>query len=110
MDKYPTPTLDRINELKKSDDWIAKGKDTVDPTSLDEKMWRFLLLGSLELIGSQLFEINKSLNAQKTVPLADNPKEDASQKVILPTLPVSPTIIKEEITPKSKKPSASKRK
>lgn len=103
MDKYPTPTLDKIAELKKTGDWIAKGGESIDPTSLDERMFRFLLLGSLELIGSQLFEINKKLSAPKSP--EPNP---AMVPVTFPITPVVEPIPNVTTVPKQQKKSTKK--
>lgn len=61
MDKFPTPTLDLIQKKKTTGEWKALDGESIDPTSLDEKMRSVLLLGTLELIGMQLFEINSKL-------------------------------------------------
>ena len=58
MDKFPTPTLDLIKKKKANGEWKAFDGESIDPTSLDDKMRDILLLGTLELVGMQLFELN----------------------------------------------------
>ena len=58
MKQFPTPTLDKIAQMKKAGTWPAKDGESIDPTSLDDKMRDILLLGTLELVGLQLFELN----------------------------------------------------
>lgn len=58
MKQFPTPTLDKIAQMKKAGTWPAKDGESIDPTSLDDKMRDILLLGTLELVGVQLFELN----------------------------------------------------
>lgn len=82
MDKFPTPTLDLIQNKKASGEWKALDGESIDPTSLDEKMRSILLLGTLELIGVQLFELNSKF---------PKPPESIKPEPVKPQQPVKST-------------------
>lgn len=87
MDKFPTPTLDLIQKKKINGEWKALDGESIDPTSLDDKMRDILLLGTLELIGSVLVEIQNSLKQQVK---KDIPPAKPTVEVSAPQKPISP--------------------
>lgn len=99
MKSFPTPTLDKIKQMQEAGTWPAAKGESIDPTSLDDKMRDVLLLASLENIGSMIFEDIQSRKPPKPVtpiieivpPKEATPvKETTSTKEVTPTKPVIP--------------------